>query len=218
MEEELEEALQRTSYDFVLLVNPNSPTGTWSALQSSIEQYSTTNFWIDETYIDVSGKPSLEQLSLPNLYICKSMSKSYALSGMRVAYLCGPRSIYMDQVKLRTPPWVVSYPGQLAGILALQEEPYYKALWDQTNTMKQEIVKTLSPYCTVVAGHGNFYLFHTNKQEELYAYMKENGILVRRVELGIRIAVRSPKENETIVSTLLSFFAEKQDSLNIEIK
>ena len=52
----------------------------------------TTRVWIDEAYIDyVGAKESLERLaaSLPNVIVCKSLSKGYALSGARAAYLCG---------------------------------------------------------------------------------------------------------------------------------
>jgi histidinol-phosphate/aromatic aminotransferase/cobyric acid decarboxylase-like protein len=46
---------------------------------------------VDETYIDYAGSgESVESLTAvhPNLVVCKSMSKAYALSGARVAYLC----------------------------------------------------------------------------------------------------------------------------------
>jgi histidinol-phosphate/aromatic aminotransferase/cobyric acid decarboxylase-like protein len=48
--------------------------------------------WIDEAYIDyVGAAESLERFAAEreNIIVCKTMSKVYALSGMRVAYLGG---------------------------------------------------------------------------------------------------------------------------------
>ena len=41
------------------------------------------------------------------------MSKVYALSGARAAYLCGPPDM-IDELRPLRPPWSVSLPGQIA--------------------------------------------------------------------------------------------------------
>lgn len=69
-----------------MTTRPSTPSGTL-----------TTRIWIDETYIDyVDPKLSLESFAAvsPNVIVCKSMSKVYALSGLRVAYRC----IKADQI------------------------------------------------------------------------------------------------------------------------
>ncbi len=82
-------------YDMVILVNPNSPTGVYCSkhkMEAMLSQVSAQTFvWIDETYIEYVGQnESLEQFACKtnNVIICKSMSKTYALSGVRAAYLC----------------------------------------------------------------------------------------------------------------------------------
>jgi len=97
-------------YDLVVLVNPNSPTGQLipgRALQEVLRcAPRTTRIWIDETYIDYAGViESLERFATTtsNLVVCKSMSKAYALSGLRVAYLCGAASV-IDDLRALTPP------------------------------------------------------------------------------------------------------------------
>ena len=48
------------------------------------------------------------------------MSKSYALSGARVAYLCaGPHQL--ESLRLLSPPWAVSLPAQIAAVKALED-------------------------------------------------------------------------------------------------
>src|SRR6266576_385362 len=59
-----------------------------------------------------------------NVIVCKSMSKVYALSGARVAYLCaGPHQL--EELRALTPPWVVSLPAQVAAVRALNDPAYY---------------------------------------------------------------------------------------------
>jgi GNAT superfamily N-acetyltransferase len=85
----------RDRYDLVVLVNPNSPTGRHIPRQT-LEKVllgapSETRIWVDETYVDFAGsEESLETFAVQteNVIVCKSMSKVYALSGLRVAYLC----------------------------------------------------------------------------------------------------------------------------------
>ena len=103
----------RGQYDLVIIVNPNNPTGRHiprQELEGVIRRASPeTLFWIDETYVDyVDKSESIERFASEseNVVVCKSMSKVYALSGLRVGYLCGPSSI-IGPLRLLNPPWSV---------------------------------------------------------------------------------------------------------------
>jgi Histidinol-phosphate/aromatic aminotransferase and cobyric acid decarboxylase len=83
---DLEELAARVSCgcDWVVLVNPNSPTGRHVPRQRLESVLSaapkTTRWWIDETYVEYAGlDQSLEAFaaSSSNVVICKSMSKVY---------------------------------------------------------------------------------------------------------------------------------------------
>ncbi|MGC6487760.1 MAG: aminotransferase class I/II-fold pyridoxal phosphate-dependent enzyme, partial [Planctomycetota bacterium] len=96
------EALERCAAesDLLILVNPNSPTGRHVARSELVQLLdavpATTRVWIDETYVEYVGdEQSLEQdvVRRPNAVVCKSMSKVYALSGVRAAYLCGSAAL-----------------------------------------------------------------------------------------------------------------------------
>jgi YfiH family protein len=107
----------------LIMVNPNSPTGrTLSAeglgrLLSQLDDDITV--WIDETYIDFApGVPSAEPLVAtdPRLIVCKSMSKFFGLSGLRVGYLAadparlvGLTQVHGIDVATVEQPWL---PGQ----------------------------------------------------------------------------------------------------------
>jgi len=115
--EALAQALERR-YDMVIIVNPNSPTGRHvrrSALETVLASAPrTTRFWFDETYIEYSGPgETLESVASRsrNVTVCKSMSKVYALSGARVAYLVAAPEV-AGELRRHTPPWVVGFPAR----------------------------------------------------------------------------------------------------------
>jgi histidinol-phosphate/aromatic aminotransferase/cobyric acid decarboxylase-like protein/GNAT superfamily N-acetyltransferase len=112
-------------YDLVALVNPNSPTGRHvprADLEAVLRLAPwSTRIWVDETYIEYAGESqSLERFaaSSENVIVAKSMSKVYALSGARVAYLCAGAH-QLEALRAITPPWVVGLPAQVAAVRAL---------------------------------------------------------------------------------------------------
>ena len=129
-------------YDLVVLVNPNNPTGRHVEREDLLGAIGRapagTRLWIDETYIDYAGPgQSLEHHAAvsANTVVCKSMSKVYALSGARAAYLCAPPAIAADLRRL-TPPWPVSLPAQMAAIEALADPAYYERRRAETHALR----------------------------------------------------------------------------------
>jgi histidinol-phosphate/aromatic aminotransferase/cobyric acid decarboxylase-like protein len=121
----------------------------------------STRFWIDETYVEYAGlAQSLEQFaaSSTNVMICKSMSKVYALSGVRCAYLCGPAGM-IAELRPLSPPWAVSLPGQIAACEALKSMPYYEERWRETHKLREELASELKQLgWKVFPGCANFLL------------------------------------------------------------
>jgi histidinol-phosphate/aromatic aminotransferase/cobyric acid decarboxylase-like protein len=160
---ELRAALRR-GYDLVALVNPNSPTGRHlnaELLQDLLADLpSQTRVWLDETYVDyVIGGWSLEAFAAASeqVVVCKSMSKAYGLSGVRVAYLCGPARLMAD-LRHHLPPWAVSLPGQVAAVQALADPDYYAGRYRETSLLRQRLAEELPRLLpmTVIPGEANF--------------------------------------------------------------
>ncbi|TMB98951.1 MAG: histidinol-phosphate transaminase [Chloroflexi bacterium] len=74
------------------LVNPNSPTGTHHG-RMSVERVLARSQGVvvlDEAYVDFAPESQLELVgNHPNLLILRTMSKSYALAGMRIGFALG---------------------------------------------------------------------------------------------------------------------------------
>ena len=217
-------------YDWVVLVNPNSPTGRHLP-RRQLEQLLTeapdmTRFWIDETYVDYAGEgQSLEPYAAAssNVVVVKSMSKAYALSGVRAAYVCGPPSL-VREARRWCPPWAVSLPGQIAACEALACLDYYRSRWEETAGLRDELHAGLEAQgWDVVPGCANFLLCHLPRSApdaaQSVAMLRAKGLLIRDATsmgtaLGrraVRIAVKDRATNQRVLATLAAAFCEAPD-------
>jgi histidinol-phosphate/aromatic aminotransferase/cobyric acid decarboxylase-like protein len=209
----------KQQYDLVVVVNPNNPTGGHVRRGDLQEVLATapasTRFWIDEAYVDYVGPDqSLEQFAAAsqNVVVCKSMSKAYALSGARAAYLCGPRKL-AGELRSITPPWVIGLPAQIAAVRALQDPAYYELRYDQTRTLREHLSAELTELgLMVLRGEANFVLCRSMRlaAPELIARCRPMGLFLRDVssmmtspEPGLfRIAVKDSSTNARMIEIL----------------
>ena len=200
-------------YDLIVLVNPNSPTGRYIP-RPVLEQVlrdapSSTRFWVDETYIEYAGADqSLERFAAEseNVVVCKSMSKVFALSGARVAYLCAGCH-QLEELRAITPPWVVSLPAQVAAVRALGSEDYYAARYEETHALRTELAAALASFdWEVLPGVANFLLCQLPADgpdaETLVRACRTQGLFIRNAalmgsQLGDRVVRIAVKDAET---------------------
>jgi histidinol-phosphate/aromatic aminotransferase/cobyric acid decarboxylase-like protein len=211
----------RKGYDMVVLVNPNSPTGIHIPKQEMEEMLRqiplSTLVWIDETYIEYAGvSESLELMATKteNVIVCKSMSKVYALSGVRAAYLCcSPHLI--EPLKALSPPWAVSLPAQAAAIMALKDQNYYQQKYAETHVLRSKLKQQLLQIgvAEIIEGVANFLLFYLPPSIQAYPFLQlcmEKDLFLRDVSdmgksLGknaIRIAVKDENTNYKMISII----------------
>jgi histidinol-phosphate/aromatic aminotransferase/cobyric acid decarboxylase-like protein len=220
-------------YDWIVLVNPNSPTGRHIAREKLERILSSapdaTRWWIDETYVEYAGPDqSLETYASrsSNVVICKSMSKMYALSGVRAAYLCGPAAL-IDELRPCCPPWSVSLPGQMAACEALKAQDYYRARWEETHELREDLRGNLLRLgWDVVPGCANFLLCHLPSEASeaseapdaatLIRGLRKRGLFVRDVAgmgtcfngRALRIAVKDRQTNRAMIEIIVTTLAE----------
>jgi len=215
------------AYDLIVIVNPNSPTGhavPADALRAALQRLPlTTRVWLDETYVEyVGADQSLERFaaSRPNIIVCKSMSKVYALSGLRVAYLCAAPGI-INELRPLTPPWVVGLLAQVAAVNALEDLEYYAARYQETHALRYQLAEDLAviPGLKVFPGVANFLLCQLPAGGADAAMVvqrcRTRGLFIRNAgamgrSLGnqtIRIAVKNADTNQRIVNILKAVLA-----------
>jgi histidinol-phosphate/aromatic aminotransferase/cobyric acid decarboxylase-like protein len=215
--------LLRNRYDLAILVNPNNPSGAMLP-RRDVERIAAalpdhTRLWVDEAYIDYVGKAqSVETLAAHStrLFVCKSMSKVYALSGARAAYLCGnPGDI--QALRRLTPPWAVSLPAQVAAVAALADPDYYLARYAETAALRSDFasqIRATIPRIEVLEGAANFLLCLLPPDgpdaAQVCAYCRQQEVFLRDVgNMGsvmgrhaLRCAVKDAATNRRVVALL----------------
>jgi histidinol-phosphate/aromatic aminotransferase/cobyric acid decarboxylase-like protein/GNAT superfamily N-acetyltransferase len=214
-------------YDVAVLVNPNNPTGR-HVLPADLRPVlnavpPTTLVWLDEAYVDYAGPGlSLESYAAasPNTVVCKTMSKVYALSGLRVAYLVGPPAV-AARLRRLTPPWQVSLPAQVAAVRALDERPYYESRWTRTHALRADLARSLTrDGIAVHESVANFVLLTLPPggptAGDLVRGCRAHGVYLRDLTAlspafegrTVRVAVRGAAENRRIASTVADVLEE----------
>lgn len=212
--------VRESGASLLVLVNPNSPTGV--VLDSAeLRQLlaglpATTRVWIDETYIDfVPFVPTAEPFvaSDARLIIAKSMSKFFALSGLRVGYLCADAKL-IAELEPWNPPWSAGLLAQCAAVRALQEYEWYRERAAETQDVRDEVATAIDaiPGLRTFPSVTNFLLFATERvpAAELVQRCRDQGVFVRDCgslspRFGarfVRTAIKTREQNQRIVSAL----------------
>jgi histidinol-phosphate aminotransferase len=115
-----------------LLVNPNSPTGTHHGTMS-VERVLARSGGVvvlDEAYVDFAPESQLGLIRKhPNLLILRTMSKSYALAGMRIGFALGNPELIaaLDEVK---DSYNMDRLAIVAAVAAIEDEAHHRKIVD----------------------------------------------------------------------------------------
>ena len=220
-------AVMQGAWDLIVLVNPNSPTGRHIPRAELVPMLAdlpgSHRVWVDETYVEYAGeKESIEAFAArsANVVVCKSMSKVYALSGARVAYLCGSREL-LDPLRVITPPWVVGLPSQVAAVRALQSPAYYAARYEETRELRRGLTRGLEEFgWRVIPGIANFLLCELPNDGPAAAeisglarsrslFLRDAGAMGSRMGThALRIAVKDEVTNHRMLGILREIATE----------
>ncbi|GAB2746307.1 histidinol-phosphate aminotransferase family protein [Streptomyces bullii] len=219
--DQLSAAVGSGRYDLVVVVNPNNPTGRHAPAAELRSVIATapprTRWWIDEAYMGYVGlEESLAGLAAtdPRVVVCSSLSKMYALSGMRAAYLVA-EPVTAARLRRWTPPWPVSLPAQLAAVAALRDPAYYSGCWRRTHTLRRRLATDLAGLDEAVVVEeavANFLTVNLPSggpsAAQLVAECRRHDVYLRDLSplspqyqgRTVRIAVRDTAENARIVA------------------
>jgi histidinol-phosphate aminotransferase len=205
-------ALQQLAPRLVFLCNPNNPTGT-SIPVDVIAAWATavpqTLFVVDEAYLAFApGVASMLTAWTGNMLLLRSMTKDYALAGIRLGYAIGHPDILRALYKVR-PPWSVNALAQAAGIAALKDATHLEQSLVQLGQATRCLVKRLQgigleprPSTT------HFFLLQVeNASRCRQALLEQHHLLVRDctsfgLPTYIRVATRRPRENDRLIDAL----------------
>jgi histidinol-phosphate/aromatic aminotransferase/cobyric acid decarboxylase-like protein len=205
----------------ICLVNPNSPTGAavdrgW--LESLLRALPVdVMVWVDETYIDFcppgwSAEPLVA--STGRVVVLKSLSKFYALSGIRAGYLAGPPWL-VQRIQEQSPPWALGLIAQFAAVEALGDPDYYAARAAETADLRDALavqLKAIPGVKRIFPSRANYLMFelHEPRAEEVCAACAAEGVHLRDCSSlsprfdgrFLRTAVKAAPESARIAAAL----------------
>ncbi len=204
----------------IFICNPNNPTGNLiskKTLQKIIisANKKKTLVFIDECFIELV--PDHDESIIKfikkynNLFILRSLTKSFALAGLRIGYGIGSKQMISVLNKIKI-PWNVSGLAQQAASAALLHSFYLtkvkKMIKKESFYLINYISKLKNFQCTATST--NFILIKTKmKSQTLQKKLLEKKILIRDCSTirglnnnYIRIAVKTRKENEKLIKAL----------------
>lgn len=219
--EEIQKMLHERKMRVVFVCNPNNPTGQilpQDVLNKWADLYPETLFIVDEAYLAfVAGMKSAVSLARKNILILRSMTKDYAIAGLRLGYVVGDKAI-IEAMKNFRPAWNVNALAQAAGLAALQSEVYLSETLANLRSEKEALISGLTTLGYEPApSQTNYFLLAVGNGAQFRHNLLKQGILVRDcTSFGlpsyVRIATRKPEENARLVKILDSFHPMEERS------
>jgi len=196
----------------VFICNPNNPTGQYLSRQeveAVLGACVDSLLILDEAYIAFVDEswPSSDLISKGNVIILHSMTKDYALAGLRLGYAIAPREI-IDNLRRVRPPWNVNAMAQKAGVIALEDSNYLERCKQKIRQAKQFLIDELCRLgFTLVSSNTNFFMVRVANAKAFRTALLRHGILVRDcASFGlpeyIRIAPRTMPECQRLITTI----------------
>ena len=207
------------------LCNPNNPTGTVipkDQLVRAIEETPETVFVIDQSYGFFTRKPLLsaaEAVRYPNVIQLHSMTKRYAMPGLRLGFVTAHPAL-IERIRAVRMPWSVNALAIEAG-LYLCEHPDtapidLPALLAETQRLRSAL--DALPGVTAEPTDTHFFLCRLadRRAADLKKWLAEtHGILIRDAsnfegldDGCFRIAAQTPAENGSLVAAVRQYLED----------
>jgi L-threonine-O-3-phosphate decarboxylase len=209
--EEVEQRIREMRPRMVFVCNPNNPTGTVlppEVMAAWAYTHPGALFVIDEAYLAFApGLQSVLNAGADNILVLRSMTKDYALAGLRLGYAVGHVPIIAALSRIR-PAWNVNALAQAAGLAALGDEAHRQQSLQALARAKEELVAGLAELgLPPLPSTTHFFLVPVGNGATFRRALLRQGILVRDcVSFGlpayVRIASRRPEENARLLEAI----------------
>ena len=212
--------LPRLQSDLLFLCNPNNPTGSvFFQLEELMVKNPQTLFVLDEAFIEftptiASAAPLLSRYE--NLLIFRSMTKAFAIPGLRLGYVLAHEQLIarLREYKL---PWTVNALAIAAARYIFNNYQQLQLPLEQLLIDKKAFAAQLQQEAgvKVYESHTHFFLAETARgtAAQLKRYLVEqHGILIRDAsnfrglgERHFRLATLTPAKNRLLIQALMQW-------------
>lgn len=209
--------------DVLFIANPNNPTGNLFTRQElllvlELVKERQAMLVVDEAFMDFVGDKSASLRDVcsqvPNLVVLGSLTKFFALPGLRIGYALS-NDDHNRQMERLLPPWRINSLALAAGTAALKDQDYVQSTLRLIARERDFLDHSLNqiPGLLVYPAQANFILVDAESQGitagQLQEVLGPQGILIRDCSnfynlspYHLRVALRSRWENEILVAAL----------------
>lgn len=211
--------------DTLVLINPDNPSGYYmgqpeiaALLQWCKEE--NKNLIVDESFLDFADEENASLLSEkilgenPNLYVVKSISKSYGVPGLRLGILANGNADMIRCMKKSVSIWNINSMAEFFMQILDKYKADYENSLREIKTERKRLFEALRQIKSlkVYPSQANYFmceLLDGHTCEELVGRLLKRNILIKdltwKIKNGrqyIRIAIRTGAENQRLVELL----------------
>lgn len=206
------EAVRTYQPKVTVICNPNNPTGDLlpRAFIEEVLKAADNIVFVDEAYMEFAQKESVIDLidTYANLIVLRTLSKAFALAGMRCGYLAADEALIEAIAKIKAPYNLNAFTQLFAPIVIRHREDIFKVR-DDICVERERLYAAMKeiPGVTVYPSCTNFLLVQVDKkQEEIFEALRKKDILVKiyrnsqDIPNGFRISVTTKDVDDVLIS------------------
>ena len=200
----------------IVLANPNAPTGIALPVEDIVRIVESNPghiVMVDEAYVDFGAESVVPLVArYDNLLVIHTYSKSRSMAGARLAYAIGQESLIddMNKMKYSFNPYNVNRLTQIMGMVAIDEEDYYKEKRAKIVATRLSTAARLRDLgFEMTDSKANFLFAKRNGLNggDLYTGLKQRGILVRhwdkpRISDYVRITIGTDAQMDALIAAI----------------
>jgi histidinol-phosphate aminotransferase len=197
--------------NLTLVANPNSPTGTLVPAPE-LERLADAldgPLVIDEAYVDFADTSALHLARRPNVIVTRTLSKSYALAGLRFGFAVADAALVRELVKVKD-SYNCDALSLAAATAALLDQDYLRLTRAKVIATRARLTEALCRLgWEVLPSQANFvWCRRTDRPvKPIYEELKRRRILVRYMHYeghgdGLRVSVGTEEEIDRLLEEL----------------
>lgn len=209
------------SVDLVVICNPNNPTGDLIDHADVVRVLDKCRevgaiLLLDEAFMEfaehlgaISATPLLEKYE--NLIISRSLTKYYAVPGLRAGYLLTRNEAVLTRLKAQGEPWKLNTLAEEFSLAVLKDHAYVMATQNWIVSEGEKLLKGLNQFDEIKAfkSYGNYIFLKWSGEGELREMLLEKGIAIRTCNnydgMGTgyyRVAIKDKRSNDKLIEVL----------------
>ncbi|OVE75952.1 histidinol-phosphate transaminase [bacterium E08(2017)] len=197
-----------------MLTNPNAPTGLLAS-KSKIREFCKSFskvVLVDEAYVDFASEDCVElALSMENVLVARTLSKSYSMAGLRVGYVIGHKNLIEALYKIKD-SYNIDMISQALALAALSDVEYMKSNAARIIATRERLSEKLTALgWTVIPSNTNFLWVRPVDvtAKDLFERLRNVGILLRyfdgeRTGDYLRITIGTDEEIDKLIDYVKS--------------